>query len=49
MDKIFNLLQTIIYAISSSLLYPVMIFLIILTGWIIIFTGGIFAQWVKRK
>jgi len=49
MNNIFNLLQTIIYAISSSLLYPVMVLLIILTGWTIIFTGGIFAEWIKRK
>jgi biopolymer transport protein ExbB/TolQ len=49
MENSLSFLQTIIYAISSSLFYPVIILLVILTGWIIIFSGGIFAQWVKRK
>ena len=44
-----SLLQTIIYAISSSLLYPVMVILIVLTAWMIIFAGGFFAEWIGRK
>jgi biopolymer transport protein ExbB/TolQ len=44
-----NLLQTIIYVISSSLFYPVMALLVILSGWTIIAAGGILAEWIKRK
>ncbi|MEW5691707.1 MAG: MotA/TolQ/ExbB proton channel family protein [Candidatus Hydrogenedentota bacterium] len=42
------LLQTIIYGISSSLLYPVMVLLIILFAWMVIFAGGFFAEWIDR-
>ena len=44
-----GLLQAIIYAISSSLLYPVMVLLIVLTAWMVIFAGGFFAEWIGRK
>ncbi|HIE26302.1 TPA: MotA/TolQ/ExbB proton channel family protein [Candidatus Poribacteria bacterium] len=44
-----GLLQAIIYAISSSLLYPVMVLLIVLAAWMVIFAGGFFAEWIGRK
>ena len=44
-----GLLQAIIYAISSSLLYPVMLLLIILIAWMVVFAGGFFAEWIGRK
>ena len=44
-----GLLQAIIYAISSSLFYPVMVFLIVLVAWIVVFAGGFFAEWIGRK
>ena len=49
MENLFGLLQTIIYAISSCLLYPVMILLIVLVAWMVIFSGGFFAEWIGRK
>ncbi|MBU4312088.1 MAG: MotA/TolQ/ExbB proton channel family protein [Candidatus Omnitrophica bacterium] len=42
------LLQSIIYAISSSLLYPVMVLLIVLVAWMVVFAGGFFAEWIAR-
>ena len=44
-----GLLQAIIYAISSSLLYPVMVLLIVLVVWMVVFAGGFFAEWIGRK
>lgn len=49
MHGLLALLQTIIYAISSSLLYPVMIALIVLAAWMVVFAGGFFAEWIGRK
>lgn len=49
MENPLNLLQTIIYAISSSLFYPVLVLLVILTGWVIVFSGGVFAECIRRK
>ena len=42
-------LQTIIYVISSSLLIPVMFFLVILICWILYQGGIVFAEWIERK
>ncbi len=42
------LFQAIIYAISSSLLYPVMALLIVLVVWMVVFAGGFFAEWIAR-
>ena len=42
------LLQSIIYAISSSLLYPVMVLLIVLVAWMVVFAGGFLAEWITR-
>ncbi len=47
--NIFPLFQTILYTISTALLAPVVILLIFLCFWLFIYTGGFFAEWVKRK
>ena len=49
MENPLGLLQAIIYAISSSLLYPVMVLLIVLLVWMVVFAGGFFAEWIGRK
>ncbi len=47
--NIFPLIQTILYTISTALLYPVVILLIFLSIWIVIYAGGFLAEIVKRK
>lgn len=47
--NIFPAFQTILYTISTTLLYPVMIMLILLTLWLIIYSGSFLAEWVKRR
>ena len=42
------LLKSLIYVISSSLLYPVLILLVLLTAWIVIQAGGLVAEWLER-
>lgn len=42
------LLQTFIYLVSSSLLYPVLLALSLLVLVIIVQTGGFFAEWLER-
>lgn len=42
------LLKSIIYIISSSLFYPVLFLLVVLTGWILIYSGSFFAEWLER-
>lgn len=42
------LLKSFIYIISSSLLYPVLFLLVVLTGWILIYSGSFFAEWLER-
>jgi biopolymer transport protein ExbB/TolQ len=42
------LLKTFIYLVASSLLYPVLFLLVVLTIWILIFSGGFFAEWLQR-
>ncbi len=44
-----SFLQTIIYIISSSLLIPVMFFLVGLICWILFQGGVLFAEWIERK
>jgi biopolymer transport protein ExbB/TolQ len=41
-------LKTFIYMISSSLLYPVLLFLVLLTLLIIVYAGSFFAEWLER-
>jgi biopolymer transport protein ExbB/TolQ len=42
------LLKSFIYLISSSLLYPVMFLLVLLTVWTLICGGAFFAEWLER-
>lgn len=42
------LLKSFIYLISSSLLYPVLLLLVMLTFLVIIYTGSFFAEWLER-
>lgn len=42
------LLQAFIYLVSSSLLYPVLLLLAILTLLIIVYAGSFFAEWMER-
>lgn len=46
--NIFPLFQTILYAISTALLYPVMLLLILLCLWLLMYSGGFAAEWIKR-
>ncbi|WP_347273226.1 MotA/TolQ/ExbB proton channel family protein [Candidatus Kuenenia sp.] len=47
--KLINLLQSILSVISSAMLYPVMILLVVLFVWMIITTGEFFSEYRKRK
>jgi len=47
--NIFPAFQTILYTISTALLYPVVILLIILCLWLMGYLGGFMAEWVKRR
>lgn len=54
MDKektmnLLNLLQTILSVLSSAMLYPVMIFLVIFFIWMIMTTGGFVSEYLERK
>ena len=42
------LLKLFIYLISSSLLYPVMFLLVLMTLWMLICAGAFFAEWLER-
>jgi biopolymer transport protein ExbB/TolQ len=42
------LLKTFIYLISSSLLYPVLLLLVVLTLLILVYAGSFFAEWLER-
>jgi biopolymer transport protein ExbB/TolQ len=42
------LLKSFIYLIASSLLYPVLFLLVVLTVWILIYGGSFFAEWLER-
>jgi biopolymer transport protein ExbB/TolQ len=42
------LLKTFIYLISSSLLYPVLFLLVVLTFLILVYAGSFFAEWLER-
>lgn len=48
MTDIGAFLQTFIYVISASLLYPVLLLLVILTICIIVYAGAFFAGWLER-
>lgn len=42
------LLKSFIYIIASSLLYPVLFLLVVLTGWMLLYAGSFFAEWLER-
>ena len=42
------LLKAFIFLISSSLLYPVLFLLVILTLFTIVYAGSFFAEWLER-
>ena len=42
------LLKLFIYLIASSLLYPVLFLLVVLTLWTLIYVGTFFAEWLER-
>jgi len=47
--NIFPAFQTILYTISTALLYPVIILLIYLSVWIVSYSGGFLAELAKRR
>lgn len=47
--NIFPAFQTVLYTISTALLYPVVILLIILCFWLMVYSGGFMAEFVKRR
>lgn len=42
------LLKSFIFLIASSLLYPVLFLLVVLTVWILVYAGSFFAEWLER-
>jgi uncharacterized protein YneF (UPF0154 family) len=47
--NIFSMFQTILYTISTALLLPVVVLLILLCLWLFVYTGGFIGEWIKRK
>ena len=47
--NIFSFFQTILYTISTALLVPVVVLLIILCLWLFVYTGGFLGEWIKRR
>ena len=47
--NIFPAFQTILYTVSTAMLYPVVILLIFLCLWIILYVGGFLGEAIKRK
>ncbi len=43
------LLKSFIYLISSSLLYPVLLLLVVMTLWLLVFAGSFAAEWLERR
>lgn len=43
------LLKTFIYLIASSLLYPVLFLLVVITIWIVVYSGSFLAEWIARS
>ncbi|ABQ24984.1 MotA/TolQ/ExbB proton channel family protein [Geotalea uraniireducens] len=42
-------LETVLYLISSVLLFPVVAGLVLLVGWVTIFIGGFLREWLERR
>ncbi len=47
--NLFPLFQTILYIMSTALLYPVVILLIGVSVWLLIYSGGFISEWLQRK
>ncbi len=47
--NIFPLFQTVLYTISTALLYPVVILLIYFCVWMLLYAGGFLAEWARRR
>ena len=47
--NLFPFFQTILYTISTVLLTPVVVLLILLCLWMVVYSGGFLAEWAKRK
>ncbi len=47
--NIFPIFQTVLYTMSTALLYPVVILLIGLSVWLIIYSGGFISEWIRRR
>ena len=47
--NIFPAFQTILYTVSTAMLYPVVILLILLCLWIVLYSGGFVGEAVKRR
>jgi len=47
--NIFPAFQTILYTVSTALLYPVVVALIIISLWLVVYTGSFLAEWIKRR
>lgn len=47
--NLFPMFQTILYTMSTALLYPVVILLIALSVWLVIYSGGFISEWIRRK
>ena len=43
------LLRSLIYLVSSALLYPVLVLLSVLTLWVLVRAGAFFAEWLERS
>ena len=43
------LIKSYIYVVSSSLLYPVLVLLALLTFWVVACGGALFSEWFRRK
>lgn len=42
-------LETVLYLISSTLLFPVVAGLVLLVGWVTVFSGGFLREWLERR
>lgn len=42
-------LETVLYLISSVLLFPVVAGLVLLVGWVTLFSGGFLREWLERR
>jgi len=43
------LLKAFIYLAASSLLYPVLLLLVVMTLWMLVYSGTFFGEWLERR